>query len=65
MRLIALTITAAPSETPLQFSGYNWSHPDPIEDLEVAIEMLQAYVVQRKSELATALASSTPIPIHE
>lgn len=62
MRLIAITITAAPSENPLTFQGYNWAHPDPVEDLEVAVEMLQAYIVQRKSELATALASSTPIP---
>lgn len=61
MKLIKLTIIAAPEAHPNKEQTYSWHEPMPIEHLESAIVQLQAHVVTLKQARTDALAASKPI----
>ncbi len=54
MRIHKVTITASPSASsdPNDMRNFTWEEAAPVEDLEMAISILQSFIVERKEAIA-------------
>ena len=62
MKIHTIQITASPDADPETKANYRWTFGDPLPDLELARDLLDAYIIQIKNPAGKALSAKHAIP---